>query len=247
MAIRSCVINNLSAATGAVLLLVTVTVAQDQMQLPAPPYLQAGAQVITAGVTYDEAALRKMLPPNVSPTPKFTGGINIYQAPAGNNLALYSAAYLWVDIEGYDSPEGTKGRWMLQGMYGPEPVPTALRENLGWPVRTGGSRHETTERGKRGIGLLGDRVVMSVEIKPSTAPCKPIKGTLSYLSQLGPSKTLVVNEIPYVGELCGAEAIAVKVQAPNGDRLNTLKPTEVLWAGEIKNLTFSFSRPKPVQ
>jgi hypothetical protein len=88
---------------------------------------------------------------------------------------------------------------------------------------------------------------MSVEIKPSTAPCQPIKGTLNYLSQLGPAKKLVVNEIPYIGELCGAEAVAVTVQAPDGDPINTAKPTGVLWAGEFKNATFSFSRPKPVE
>ncbi len=229
------------------LLTVTATVGRAETQVPAPPYLQTGAQFITVGVTYDETALRKLLPKNVNPTPKLTGGINIYHAPAGYSLAPYSSAYLWVDIEGYDSADGTKGRWMLQGMYGPEPVPTAVRENLGWPVRAGGSRLETTERGKRGVGLLGDREVMSVEIKPGAEPCQAVKGTLNYLSLVGAAKKLVVNEIPYIGEFCGAEAIAVRVQAPDGDLLNTIKPNGVLWAGELKNATFAFSRPKPIE
>jgi hypothetical protein len=240
-------INRAIYAVGIVLLLVTVAGAQAPTTVPAPPYLQTGAQFVTAGVTYDEAVLRKVLPPGVNPTPKFTGGINIYQAPMGYGLAPYSSAYLWVDVEGYDSPDGSKGRWMLQGMYGPEPVPTGIRENLGWPVRAGGSRHETSDRGKRGIGLLGDREVISVEIKPGTKGCQPIKGTVNYLSQLGPSKKLVVTEIPYVGELCAAEAIGVAVQAPDGDPLNAIKPSGVLWAGEFRNATFSFSRPKPVE
>ena len=179
-------------ALGIGLLTVIATVGRAEAQIPAPPYLQTGAQFITVGVTYDETALLKLLPRNVNPTPKLTGGINIYHAAAGYNLAPYSSAYLWVDIEGYDSADGTKGRWMLQGMYGPEPVPTAIRENLGWPVRAGGSRLEVTERGKRGVGLLGDREVMSVEIKPGAEPCKAVKGTLNYLSLLGVSKTLVV-------------------------------------------------------
>ena len=70
---------------------------------------------------------------------------------------------------------------------------------------------------------------------------------MNYVSQLGPTKKLVVTEIPYVSEFCGGEAIALKVQAPDGDLINTIKPTGILWAGEIKNATFSFNRPKPIE
>lgn len=231
---------------GTLLLLATAALAHAQMPRPAPPYLQANAQIISVGVTFAEPALRRALPRHITPAPDFTGGINIYQAPAGYGLAPYSAGYLWADIEGYDSPAGGKGRWMLQGMYGPESVATLLREHFGWPVRVGASRSETTERGKRGVVLLGDREVISVEIKASSGACQKLNGKANYLSQLGPTNKLVINEIPWVGEFCGAEAIAVKVQAPDGDPINALTPTGVLWARETRNFTFSFSRPKPV-
>lgn len=247
MRTRSCSIDRLGAPVATLLLLAAATVAHAQMSRPAPPYLQTGGQFISVGVTFDEAALRKTLPPNVRPTPGFTGGINIYQVPAGYPLAPYSAAYLWADVEGYDAPGGAKGRWMLHGVYGPEPVPTAIREHLGWPVRAGGSRSEATDRGTRRVALLGDREVLWVEIKTSSGPCQPIKGSVNYLSQAGPSRTLMINEIPYVGEACGAEAIAVKVQAPEGDTMNVFAPTAVLWVRELKGFTFSLGRPRPAE
>jgi hypothetical protein len=43
------------------------------------------------------------------------------------------------------------------------------------------------------------------------------------LLQLGPSKTLVVNEIPFVGEACGAEVMNLSVKAPEGDALQSMK------------------------
>jgi hypothetical protein len=247
MTIRRPSTKTLVILRGTLLVLATAAVVHAQVPRPSPPYLQVNAQLISPGVTFAEAALRRVLPADVRPVPGLTGGINVYQAPAGYGLAPYSAVYLWVDIEGHDSPDGAKGRWMLQGVYGPAPVAAALREHFGWPVRTGGSRWETTERGTRGVGLLGDREVISVEIKPSAEPCQPIHGSVNYLSQLGAPKKLVVNEIPYVGELCGAEAIAVAVQAPDGDPIEALTPAGVLWAREIKGFAFSFGRPKPIE
>ena len=38
-----------------------------------------------------------------------TGGINIYSVERGYVIGPYSAAYLWVDIEGFDLSEGIKG------------------------------------------------------------------------------------------------------------------------------------------
>ena len=242
-----CSVHRLAAPVGIALYLATATVVHAQIARPEPPYLQANVQLISVGVAFNEAAVRAVLPSNVTPAPGFTGGINIYQAPAGYPLAPYSAAYVWVDVEGYDSPQGAKGRWMLQGLYGPEPVPAAVRDNLGLPVRAGASRFEATEGGSRAVGLLGDREVLSVEIKSSRQSCVPIKGVINYLGRLGPSQKLGVTEIPFVGEACSAQATNVSIKATEGDALNALAPTRVLWARELKNFTFVFSRPKPVE
>ena len=51
--------------------------AQDK--LPPPPYQMAGTNHVIIGVVWDEAAIRKGLPPGITPVKEMTGGINIYQ------------------------------------------------------------------------------------------------------------------------------------------------------------------------
>ena len=77
-----------------------------------------------------------------------TGAINIYQTGKSYAFGPYQSAYFWVDIEGFDSPDGTKGRWMLAGVYGPEDkMHVALNEYYCLPVRLGTSRFEPTAQG----------------------------------------------------------------------------------------------------
>jgi hypothetical protein len=60
-----------------------------------------------------------------------------FPVSAAAGLVPYTGSYLWIDVEGFDSPDGTKGRWMVQGWYGPEPVPSAIRNYMGLPVQLG--------------------------------------------------------------------------------------------------------------
>jgi hypothetical protein len=211
-----------------------------------PPYQIANTNHIVVGVTWDEAVVRKLLPPGIKPVDGMTGGINIYQAPNGYGITPYQSAYFWVDIEGFDSPQGTKGRWMLQGVYGPEAkTANALREFYGFPVRNGTSRLEETAESKRAMGILDGQPFVTVEIKPMPDPCQNISGLLNYPGVVEKTKQIMINQIPYTLDLCKAEVISVKVTAPPGDPFAALHPAKVLGAVELKNGAFSFSRPVP--
>ena len=210
--------------------------------LPAPPYLVANSQHIIVGVAFDEAAVREMLPPGIEPVDGITGGINIYTANDGWGVAPYTAAYFWVDIVGFDSADGTKARWMLQGVYGPATTSQALRVNFGWPVRTGSSTRESVGDNIRAIGMLNGRKFIEVVITPKPDSCQSIQSTLNYLGLLENGK-VVTTQIPVIGDVCGADPVSVAINAPAGDPINKLKPVSVLWAIEFKNGYFSFSRP----
>jgi hypothetical protein len=209
---------------------------------PPPPYLQGNTEHVIAIVAYDEAAVRSMLPAGIEPVKEMTGGINIYRAPEGWGLAPYTAAYMWVDIEGFDSADGAKGRWILQGMYGPERVATALRTYYGFPVRAGESRLEAVGSNKRGIGILDGRNVIQVEVAPKPDSCQGIHGTLNYPAQ-APSGKIVTMQIPVIAEVCGADPVSVEIDAPADDPVSKLKPVKVIAAIEVKKGYFSFSRP----
>jgi len=222
-----------------------ISTAQDK-PLP-PPYQIAGSNHVMVGVVWDEAAVRKALPPGITPVKEMTGAINIYQADKGYVIGPYQSTYFWVDIEGFDSPDGTKGRWMLAGVYGPEAkTSAALKEYYGMPVRVGTSRFEQTAEGKRAIGTVNGQDFVTVEIKSDSSPCEPVAGRLNYPGLPAKTKQLVVNEIPFVGDFCKAEAVSVNVNAPPGDLFGKFPIARVVWAAEFKNGAFSFSPPKAV-
>ena len=226
----------LSAAAG-------LSAAQDQA--PPPPYQIAGANHVFLGVIWDEAAIRKALPPGITPVKEMTGAINIYQTGGSYAFGPYQSAYLWVDIEGFDSADGTKGRWMLAGVYGPsEKMPIALIDYYGLPVRLGASRFEATAQGKRAIGTVNGRDVITVEIKSLPGECQLGSGRVNYPGISRKTKQLVVNEIPWVGEFCKAEPVAAKINAPPGDPFSAYPIAKVGWAAEFKNAAFSFSVPQ---
>jgi hypothetical protein len=219
--------------------------AQDAGVLP-PPYQMAGANHVQVGVVWDAAAVRKSLPREIKPTSDMTGGINIYQVEKGYVIGPYQAAYLWLDIEGYDSPEGIKGRWMLAGIYGPQAkTSNALIAYYGVPVRLGTSRIETTTEGKRAVGTLDGQDIVTVDIKSVPGTGEEVAALLNYVSISPITKGISVLKIPVVGQSFSAEARSVSITAPSGDPFAEYSITKTLWAAEFRNCSFSFSYPQP--
>src|SRR3954468_8732769 len=101
-------------------------------------------------------------------------------------------------IEGYDSSDGIKGRWMLAGVYGPQPkTSAALKTYHGFPVRQGESRLEATADGKRATGSLNGQDLVTAEIKPVPNGCAPGAGVLNYVTMARKTEQIVVNRIPF--------------------------------------------------
>lgn len=233
---------NISTTMCAAALTILATGVQGE-GTPPPPYQMANSNHVLIGVAWDEEAVRKALPPGIKAVAGAPGAINIYTASKGSGIAPYSSVYFWVDVEGFDSPEGTKGRWMLVGAYGPREVTSqVLREMSFFPVRNGTSRAEATADGKRAIGTVNGKDVVVADIKSSSEPCDAVSGLLNY-PVINAKKEIMVNVIPYVGDSCKAEAVSVNVTAPAGDPFAAFKPVKVLWAAEFKNAAFSFHRP----
>jgi len=217
-------------------------------EAPPPPYQQTKGHGIGVGVVFDAAVVKSLLPPDIEPVEEMTGGINLYTAEEGYGLAPYSAFYLYVNIKAFDSADGTKGRWMLQGVYGPEKkVSAALHKYYGLPVRAGESRRVNKDASTVGIGTLEGQEVVRIVVTPKPDACKSVAGTLNFPGQLEPSREIVVVQIPYVAEFCAADPVSVDITAPAGDPLNKLKPVKILGAAAFKNLAFALPRPVSAQ
>lgn len=212
----------------------------DDSPVP-PPYLVTGSNHVIVGVVWDEKAVRKALPSWVVPAQGMTGAINIYSATGGYGLTPFQSAYFWIDIEGFDSVSGIKGRWMLHGVYGPqEKTVVAMRDWEGFPVRNGTARIESTAEGKRAIGTVDNHDFVSVEIKSTPGACEPGAVTINYLTRKG------LVEVPAAGEVCKAEPVLVQVHARPGDPFAEFQPLKTLWAIEFRNGAFSNPHPRPL-
>lgn len=208
------------------------SIASAQEKLTPPPYVLTGFETIVTGVTWDEAAVRAALPPGVLPAKDMTGGINIYKTAGGYGLGgAYTAAYMWVDLEGVDASDGTKGRWMLAGVYGPsQRVTTTFQEFYGLPIRNGSSRHEQTAGGVRAIGSYGGRDLVAVDVKIDSTKCGPGGGGVNFLSDMPRTNHLVMLSAAFWGEVCPAEVVSARVVAPEGDPFAQFQPKKVNWS-----------------
>jgi len=213
-------------------------------EAPPPPY-QTKCEGFGLFLSYDEAAVRALLPPGIEPVDEMSGGINVYTADQGYGLAPYSAFYFYVHVKGLDSSDGTKARWMLQGVYGPDArVPAALRKYYGMPVRAGESRLETKEASTVGIGALAGQDVVRLVAAPKPATVRSVAGTINFPGRLETTREIVVLEMPYIADICDADPVSIDLSAPAGDALNKVMPVKMLGGFAFKNFTFAF--PKPV-
>jgi hypothetical protein len=239
-------IPNIRPAVAAALALATLagsaaTQAQDT-KIPSPPWPIHVSDYLIVGVVWNEAAIRAALPPGIRPTADMSGGIAIYKSDGGFGISPYDSVYGFVNVEGFDTVQGGKGRWILQGLYGPgENIAAAIRATYGYAVRAGEVALSETARGRRGVARLGGREVVDVEVTLDALPCNPVAGVNHYVSGTGTKP--VVHQIPFHGQWCGAQPVRADVKAPAGDPLGALVPTKLVWAGEFRDGGITFTKP----
>jgi hypothetical protein len=211
-----------------------------------PPYLVSESEHVMVLFEADENALKSVLPPGVKPAAGNVVGLNMYRAKQVVGLVPYNSTYLWINVDGFDSPDGTKGRWMAQGWYGPEPVPTVFKSQAGFPVQLGetsyerdGNRIHTVLR-VDGVNL----VEAAIELKQGSPTAA--SGVLNYpvssrnLATLGnhAASDIVVNRIPFTGEVSPASPGTVQFHFRTSDAAKVLQPKRLLDALYFKGTAF---------
>lgn len=215
--------------------------AQDG-KVPPPPWQVHVGDYLIVGVVWNEAAIRKALPPGIKPAADMSGGIAVYKSDGGYGISPYDSAYGFVNVEGFDTAQGSKGRWILQGLYGPEEkVAAAIRAAYGWAVRAGEVTLTETMQGRRGVAKVGGREVLDVEVNLHAVPCSAVGGINHYVS--GTAAKPIVNQIPFAGQWCGADPVKANVVAPADDPFAAFVPTKIIWAGEFRDGAIAFTRP----
>jgi hypothetical protein len=201
-----------------------------------PPYIVRGNTHILIGVTLDEAAVRAALPMGMEPTEGITGGYNVYRSSGGYNTPAYTRAYVWADVEGYDSASGAKGRWVIWGVTGPG---AELSQADGYDLHDGSAA--LVERGMTisGSAEQSGSKILHVEVELADGSCAPAAGTLNYPVTLPATGKLAMHQYPFTGDICGATPVSVELMVGDDHPLNKFKPTSLLWAAQARNLSFA--------
>jgi hypothetical protein len=209
---------------------------------PPPPYLIGDTEHLLIFFEADPASIRELLPPGLEPAPSNTAFLNMYRANTVSGLGPYTATYITVDVQGFDSADGTKGRFMVRGWYGTEPVAAAFREVLGFPVTIGTT---TVERKDNVVSaVLKSNGVPVIEARIAvTGKTGKIGGVLNYPTwrQIPTAdgrhilfSELLVHRIPFRGDLTPADPVAVNFKVPDTDPLMKLQPRQLLGAAYFR-------------
>ncbi|MEO1193943.1 MAG: hypothetical protein AAFY02_19460 [Pseudomonadota bacterium] len=219
--------------------------AAETKPAPPPPYLMKGMDSTLFAVTWEPGTIDHLLPEGITPVEGHAGGINLYSVAQGYGLSPYSSAYFYVSVEGYDSPDGTPGRYVFGGFYGPAAVAEAMVRHYDFKVRDGIAVQLVEDGVTTATAQMQGEPMFSIKVKNAASDCPAIAGTVNYVSPSASGDGMTVLEIPFAGDFCQGEAEGgLEVTAPEGDVLNGPKVAKILAAGHLKNASFSFTQPQ---
>ena len=205
------------------------------------PYVVRGNTHMLIGVTLNEAAVREILPEGLEPAEGTTGGFQVYSSDGGEGVQAYRRSYVWVDLAGYDSLTGNKGRYILWL------ADTAHAQKMGkiGYVTTAGDVGLDEANGM----LTGTVVVGGVQLAKAAVEagdCGGGTGVINYPSMPKWGGGMAVTQYAFAGKFCGAKMTKMTLSAPADHPLTKLNPKPAGWAAVARELSFSATPAMPL-
>lgn len=198
---------------------------------PTPPVAAdpfRSGYVVEVGVAFPEEAVRAALPAGLEPAPGFTGGIAVYGGDEGWALSPLATGYVWVDVAAVE--DGAPSRFLIQGFVtgdrgGASPIPA--------DIATLGETHELRPNGVFHATAWPDRgSLLDLEVRVDAAACSDgLSPAGGHVIIQRPGESLGVVHMPVILDLCEAEALSARIEAPSGHALSPFEPQRVIWAG----------------
>ena len=113
---------------------------------------------------------------------------------------------------------------------------------FGPAVRNGGTKLDTAGAVKKGTGMIGGSIWGVVQVKTAEDKCQNAAGTLNYQMPSLDGAGLRRMQIPWAGVFCPAEPVSAEIAFPDAAAA-AVKPEKLIWAGELRDMAFSFSTP----
>lgn len=198
------------------------------------PYVVRGNTHMLIGVTLNEAAVREILPEGLEPAEGVSGGYQVYSSDGGQGVAAYTRSYVWVDLAGYDSLTGNKGRFIL---WLSDTTHAEKFAKLGYVTTPGAVTLSETDGNVDGTVAVDGTELVKASVK--AGDCGAGTGVINYPSIPAWSETMAVTQYAFAGKFCGAEMTGLEIAAPADHMLTKLDPQPAGWAAVARELSFS--------
>jgi len=213
--------------------------------IPPPPYHVGEVDMLFVGVRFAEAAVRAILPAELKPVPEFTGTLCVYEARTGWGIAPYSACFAAIEVEGFDSPDGSRGYYMATGHFSGR-AGVVMRRDYNTNFLEGGSRlwREAGQAGGIGGPPGGEALHLTLDRLPPTPPIT--SGIHHYLGR-NAGGGINLYAVAFTGSLWGAVPSEVRIGPDAGTAMRALAgAAQPIWAFDCAGTTLTFSAPRPI-
>ncbi len=211
--------------------------------VPPPPWQLSDGAFVCVGVKFDAATIRPHIPATFEISDPATGGFYHYECKRGWGIAPYVAGLGYVDVEGYDAPDGTKAKFCFGAFFTPRGY-EGFTNYLRIPGLRSGLAQVTAEgtrvRGRSGPDAdSGFRCEIEVV---SDAEITPVGSGINYWVW---ERDGLVHGMAcaFTSKFLEAEPIVASLDLPSDDPISGFQPTELLWGGYIPDASFNISSP----
>lgn len=209
-----------------------------------PPWQLHGCTFLMIGAEFDRALAQSLVPEGLEVVDEATGGFYMYTAARGwGGVAPFSATLGWIDVKGFDSSDGSHGRYQWLTHYS-DPFFTAIR---GWNRLEHRGYAQLTTAGDRvdGVGGPEGEVHLRMSIEPEKADPRTVGGTHFYL-MISADGRLQQVPVAYYYDYRTARPSQFDNLAPSGTLLQRLVPRRLHWAGYLTDGVITVGAPMPI-
>ena len=218
--------------------------ADEVTDLPQPPYVVSNIEYLNIIVEFDEQVVRSILRgTGLEPAPTYTGGFMVLEAPDGDRIGPYTSAQAWLDIAGYDSPDGSSGRTSVAG-FGSGLFLDIRRRIYGAAMKPGEAWLRT--RGSAVIGEVRCNGRRELRIEASVGSAEAAwRTSMHFYVQPHLNGQKELTHIGHSSLSVPAEPVSVKIDAPVGTVLAGMKPTRLVKAIR-QTMHLTMGQPVPI-
>src|SRR5262249_27164438 len=147
---------------------------------------------------------------------------------------------------GHDSPDGSRGLFMVEGFYSGRAGPI-MHDHYNRRLVPGFSRQWDDGITWHGEAGPGDTPVVHVQMRPvSPAPDAPLQAGVHHYLGLRADWEVSIYSVAYSATFHPAESAMITFSAEASPLLRSLQPVAIPYASLSRSISLTFSPPQPI-